>query len=97
LLKASAEYDDKKLGPKNKAGEKGAAKDDKAGGKDDAAPAAQAGGAPVSFNPVVRLYWPEARALFVQTAYVRIYSNEPVVTFERWHRLNLSIQATAAR
>ncbi|HYG80070.1 MAG TPA: hypothetical protein VD861_06765 [Pyrinomonadaceae bacterium] len=51
-------------------------------------------GAPVSFNPIVRLYWPEDRALFVQTAYVRIYASEPVVTFQRWHKLTLGLQAT---
>ena len=53
-----------------------------------------AGGTPVSFNPVVRLYWPEDRSLFAQTAYVRLYASEPVVTFQRWHKLTLSIQAT---
>ena len=52
------------------------------------------GGAPVSFNPIVRLYWPEDRSLFAQTAYVRLYASEPVVTFQRWHKLTLSIQAT---
>ena len=51
-------------------------------------------GAPVSFNPIVRLYWPEDRTLYAQTAYVRIYASEPVVTFQRWHKLTLSIQAT---
>lgn len=53
-----------------------------------------AGGTPVSFNPIVRLYWPEDKSLFAQTAYVRIYTSEPVITFERWHKLTLSIQAT---
>jgi hypothetical protein len=52
------------------------------------------GGAPVSFNPIARLYWPEDRSLFAQTAYVRLYASEPVVTFRRWHKLTLSIQAT---
>ncbi|HWT00249.1 MAG TPA: hypothetical protein VN256_08375 [Pyrinomonadaceae bacterium] len=51
-------------------------------------------GTPVSFNPIVRLYWPEDRTLYAQTAYVRIYASEPVVTFQRWHKLALSIQAT---
>ena len=54
-----------------------------------------AGGTPVSFNPIVRLNWPEDKALFIQTAYIRIYASEPVVTFQRWHKLNLSLQATA--
>ena len=54
----------------------------------------QGGGAPVSFNPIVRLLWPEDKTLFAQTAYVRVYASEPVVTFQRWHKLSLSIQAT---
>lgn len=89
LLKASVEYDAKNLQAKSKQGEKG-------GGKGVEATASQTGGAPVSFNPIVRLYWPEDKTLFIQTAYVRIYSGEPVVTFERWHNLNLSLQASAA-
>jgi hypothetical protein len=87
LLKASAEYDDKKLPSKNKASEK-------AGGKGETTGTSQAAGTPVSFNPIVRLYWPEDKTIFIQTAYVRIYSSEPVVTFERWHKLKLSLQAT---
>ncbi len=52
------------------------------------------GGAPVSFNPIVRLHWPEDKTLYAQTAYVRVYATEPVVTFQRWHKISLSIQAT---
>ena len=55
---------------------------------------AAAGSTPVSFNPIVRLYWPEDKTLFAQTAYVRIYGGEPVVTFQRWHKISLSIQPT---
>lgn len=54
-----------------------------------------ASGTPVSFNPVIRLHWPEDKTLFIQTAYIRIYANEPVVTFQRWHKLNLSRQAAS--
>jgi hypothetical protein len=80
LLKASADYDVKHLESKSKPGDK--------------ATAGAAGGTPVSFNPIVRLNWPEDKTLFIQTAYIRIYGSEPVVTFQRWHKLNLSIQAT---
>jgi hypothetical protein len=91
LLKASADYDEKNLQSKNKTGGKSEGKSDEA----TPAPASQAGGTPVSFNPIVRLNWPEDRTLFIQTAYIRIYANEPVNTFQRWHKLNLSMQATA--
>ena len=82
LMSASSAYDAKALQSKGKSGE---------GGDGKAAP----GGAPVSFNPIVRLLWPEDRTIYFQTAYIRIYANEPVNTFQRWHRLNLSRQATA--
>jgi hypothetical protein len=89
LLAASIDYDEKKLPSKNKTGEKSEGRGD--GGD---APASPSSATPVSFNPIVRLNWPEDKALFVQTAYIRIYGSEPVITFQRWHRLNLSIQAT---
>lgn len=88
LVKASAAYDEQKLQSKNKTGET-------ASGKGKAGDATQTGGTPVSFNPIVRLDWPEDKYLFIQTAYVRIYAREPVNTFQRWHRVNLSIQAKA--
>ncbi len=49
-----------------------------------------------SFNPVVRLAWTEPEILFVQTAFVHFYSNEPVPTvrYVRWHGVRLSPQAT---
>jgi hypothetical protein len=84
LLAASAAYDEKNLQSKTPAGGKG---------NEAAAPATQASGAPVSFNPIVRLNWADDRTIFIQTAYIRIYATEPVITFQRWHRLNLSIQA----
>ncbi|MGA9997118.1 MAG: hypothetical protein WBP93_17000 [Pyrinomonadaceae bacterium] len=48
---------------------------------------------PVSFNPVVRLEWPEDKTLFLQTAYVRNFIGDPVNNFQRWHTLHLSPQA----
>jgi len=88
LLKASSDYDEKKLESKNKTGQN-------AGEKGSSGPSSAASGAPVSFNPIVRLSWPEDRKLLIQTAYIRIYSGEPVITFQRWHKLDLSIQATS--
>lgn len=51
-------------------------------------------GLPPSFNPIVRLEWPTSEKIYVQTAYVRVYPNESINTFQRWHRLLLSPQAT---
>ena len=48
---------------------------------------------PVSFNPIVRVEWPSADKLYVQTAYVRMFPNEPVNNFPRWHLVVLSPQA----
>ena len=48
---------------------------------------------PVSFNPIVKLDWTTDQEIHLKTAYVRIYRTEPVVTFQRWHLLNLSPQA----
>ena len=48
---------------------------------------------PASFNPVTRVYWPTPDRLYLQTAYVRLIPNEPIITFQRWHLLTLSAQA----
>jgi hypothetical protein len=49
-----------------------------------------------SFNPVVRIVWTEPELLFLQTAFVHFYANEPVpaVRYVRWHAVRLSPQAT---
>ena len=47
---------------------------------------------PFSFNPIVRLEWPAAEKLYVETAYVTLRS-ELIKTFSRWHLLILSPQA----
>lgn len=88
LLKASADYDEKKLPAKNKTSEN-------AGGQSEGGGTSPSSATPVSFNPIVRLNWPEDKTLFVQTAYIRVYASEPVITFQRWHRLSLSVQASA--
>lgn len=86
LLAASAAYDEKNLKSRNKQSES-------TNGKGKEANTPQTSGTPVSFNPIVRLDWPEDKTLFIQTAYVRIYASEPVNTFQRWHKVNLSMQA----
>jgi hypothetical protein len=48
---------------------------------------------PASFNPIVRMNWPTPDKLYFQTAYVRLFSNEPINTFQRWHLLVVSAQA----
>lgn len=48
---------------------------------------------PLSFNPVVRLFWLQPERVYIQTGFVRIYSNEPVSKHLRWHAINLSPQA----
>ena len=48
--------------------------------------------APLSFNPIVKLDWPEDKTLYVKTAFVRNYA-EPVNDYQRWHAVHLSPQA----
>jgi hypothetical protein len=52
---------------------------------------------PASFNPIVRLEWITPEKLYFQTAYVRLFRNEPINTFQRWHLLILSPQAAVLR
>lgn len=52
---------------------------------------------PPSFNPVVRIEWPNPETVYIQTAYVRVYTNETINTFQRWHRLTLSPQAAVLK
>lgn len=62
-----------------------------------AAPGAQAqtgAGEVISYNPFVRLEWPEPETLLAQTAYVRFFRDEPpVFSYQRWHAVRLSPQA----
>ncbi len=52
---------------------------------------------PASFNPIVRLEWITPEKLHFQTAYVRLFRNEPINTFQRWHLLILSPQAAVLK
>jgi hypothetical protein len=83
LLNASATYDKIKL----------AASAKKVSSSNPTSEPTAPAGTPVSFNPVVRLEWPDDKDIYLQTAYVRIYGSEPVNTFPRWHVLHLSPQA----
>ncbi len=52
---------------------------------------------PASFNPIIRLEWSSPEKLFLETAYVRLMPNDTISTFQRWHLLVLSPQATGLR
>jgi hypothetical protein len=88
LLAASTAYDEKntkKPGPKP--GENSST-------TTTTAQRQQSGALPVSFNPIVRLFWPSPETLYLETGFLRIYANEPVSNYLRWHKLELSMQAT---
>lgn len=57
----------------------------------------QPSGPPPSFNPIVRVEWPSPEKLYLQTAYIRVYPNESINTFQRWHRMVLSPQAAVLK
>jgi Tol biopolymer transport system component len=78
LLSSSADYD-KKLIQLNK----NAASPE---------PTIQPGSTPLSYNPIVRLEWSAPELLYVQTGFVRIYANETVNNYMRWHHVKLSPQ-----
>lgn len=84
LVAASSAFDEKTSGGKKKGGENN---------EKGATPA----GPPPSFNPIVRLEWPKPETIYGQTAFVRVYPNETINTFQRWHRLNLSPQAAVLK
>lgn len=84
LIKASVSFEERKAGAK---AENGNSKAESTPGAD--APAA----IPASFNSIVRVEWPTADQLYLQTAFVRMFPNDPVNNFPRWHLLILSPQA----
>ncbi|MCM3873311.1 MAG: hypothetical protein ND895_21730 [Pyrinomonadaceae bacterium] len=65
--------------------------------RDKGEPAKTSQGPPSSFNPIVRVEWPSPEALYLQTAYVRVFRTETINTFQRWHRLLLSPQAAVLK
>ena len=90
LLTASATFDDRSGPAKSKPAD--------SPGKPSATASNQAATVtlPVSFNPIVRLEWPAADKLYIETAYVSVRS-ELIKTFARWHLLILSPQATVLK
>lgn len=87
LIAASIAYEEKTASAKKKS-------DDN---KDKGEPAKTPQGPPPSFNPIVRVEWSSPEILYLQTAYVRVYTNETINTFQRWHRLLFSPQAAVLR
>jgi hypothetical protein len=90
MVTASAAFDEKSAPGKSKPADS----PNKAGAtpSNPAPPAAL----PVSFNPIVRLEWPAADKLYLETAYVSVRS-ELIKTFSRWHLLVLSPQAAVLK
>jgi len=101
LLKASSAYEEKNSNKKkDESGQqKGAAA--RSGASSGEATSGQqsqtTNSTPPSFNPIVRIEWPSPEIIYLQTAYVRVYTNETINTFQRWHRLSLSPQAAVLR
>jgi hypothetical protein len=87
LLAASIAFEEKSASGKKKG-------DDS---KEKSEPARASSGPPPSFNPIVRVAWHTPEAIYFQTAFVRVYTNESINTFQRWHRLNLSAQAAVLK
>lgn len=97
LVNASAAFDEKNLSRNKAQANANAQNKEPAKPHTTATPAAQSeplapARLPVSFNPVVRLEWPDDGKLYLETAYVRT-TQPPVNNFPRWHILNLSAQA----
>ena len=89
LLAASATFDEKSAPGKSKPADSPS--------KTGAAPSNPTAAAlPVSYNPIVRLEWPAADKLYLETAYVSLRS-ELIKTFSRWHLLILSPQAAVLK
>lgn len=64
------------------------------GGKKNENSAVDPSAIPASYNPMIRLEWTSPEKLFVETAYVKLLRDGPITTFQRWHLLQLSPQAT---
>jgi hypothetical protein len=96
LLASSAAYDENRVRAKNKkADEAGNASGGTAPASSSSTGTTQppTSGPPVSFNPIVSLNWPQPETLYLKTAFVRTYENNPLNNFQRWHVLHLSPQA----
>lgn len=92
LLTASMQYDAQKLKPAGSA----AGETKNASSTDNNPPPTSAAGGdtPLSFNPIIRLAWPQPETLVLGTAFQRLYKGgEFVRNYPRWHILHLSPQA----
>lgn len=87
LLAASIAFEEKSASGKRK--------DDDSKEKNEPAKASSA--PPPSFNPIVRVAWHTPEVIYFQTAFVRVYTNETINTFQRWHRMTLSAQAAVLK
>ena len=69
------------------------------GGKkeDNAASSPDPSAIPASYNPAIRLEWLSPEKLFFETAYVRLFRDGPINTFQRWHLVTLSPQAAVLK
>lgn len=98
LLKASLASEDKNSNKKKD--ESGQQKGAGSGASGEATSGQQSqstNSPPASFNPIIRMEWPSPETMYMQTAFVRVYPNETINTFRRWHRLSLSPQAAVLR
>jgi hypothetical protein len=64
------------------------------GGKKNDTASTDPSAIPASYNPAIRLEWTSPEKLFFETAYVKLLRDGPITTFQRWHLLQLSPQAT---
>lgn len=48
---------------------------------------------PLSFNSIVRVEWSQPETLYAQTGFMRIYANQTISNYLRWHTITLSPQA----
>ncbi|HMF56910.1 MAG TPA: hypothetical protein VK619_11260 [Pyrinomonadaceae bacterium] len=83
LLTASADYDEQKL--KKRTGNEN--------GNSSGVTSSSGSGQVYSFNPIVRLLWADDKTLYFKTAYVRLFPDRMINTYQRWHVLHLSPQA----
>jgi hypothetical protein len=86
LIAAANAYEEKNASGKKKSDE-----------KDKGESSRTSQGPPPSFNPIMRAEWTSPEVLYVKTAFVRVYTNETINTFQRWHRLLLSPQAAVLK
>ena len=85
LVAASRVYEERNSGGKNN--------DNNASGASSADPSV----IPASFNPAIRLEWTSPEKLFFETAFVKLYRDGPITTFQRWHLVTLSAQAAVLK